>query len=88
MKHPREYYVNKMKPIARFVYRTKTARFWADGDTVAFRWNYWNPIAWPFVIVVFVAEILVAGISGLQEDKHDLGFTVSPYWKRNEREFL
>jgi hypothetical protein len=85
-KRSKEYFINRMTPIGRFIYLTKTARFWHDGDTSSFYLNWWNPLAWIFCLIFVPLQIITYGLA--ETRWYDLGIGVSPYWKTHKREYF
>jgi succinate dehydrogenase hydrophobic anchor subunit len=78
---------SKLTPAGKIIWSLKVARFWHDGDGTSFLWNLWNPLSWPAILIIFVAILLVHGITGLKEFP---GLTLTDYWKehKSEREFF
>ncbi len=65
-------------------------QFWKDGDGVSYHWNYWNPLAWPAIVLIALIAVLYYGLRYTLERHYEFGFGYSKYWKTrlNEREFL
>lgn len=82
----KKYKIERMTPLGRFMYETRTARFWHDGNTSSFYLRWYHPIAWLFVLVFVPLHVV---FYGLAETKwYDLGIGVSPYWKKHERKYF
>lgn len=67
------------------------ARFWKDGDTSSWLWNWWNPLAWPVAAIILLVGVAMHGLGIFtREDMSDLGFCLSDWWRehKDEREFL
>lgn len=79
--------VSKLSYLGRIIYHLRIARFWHDGDGASFLWNLWNPLAYPLIVAILIATILLSGISGLRDFP---GLTLSKYWRKhkNSRRFI
>jgi ABC-type Fe3+-siderophore transport system permease subunit len=76
--------------VGKAAHVTRAATFWKDGDTTSFHWNYWNPIAWLFIIPLVILVFIVGGLKELIDNHYHYGFGYSKYWKARlkQREFF
>jgi len=76
--------------LSRLMLFLKIGRFWCDGDGLSMNWNYWNPFSYPFMIVITLLCVIMSGVIETYQNKSDIGFGLSNYWKKykDERIFV
>lgn len=79
----RQQFKSKLTTYGKFIYYSRMARFWKDGDTASFLWNWWNPLTILLIVILFIPIILAYGFTGLQEVP---GIKMSRYWKEHKDE--
>lgn len=85
MERDHQYYMNRMKPLGKFIYRAKIARAYADGGGMGYVWNYWNPLAWPFIIFVITANLVIMSLDDFIEYPEDSFLRVKKWFRTGER---
>ena len=80
--------VNKLGFFGRIFYYSKTFRFYKDGDTYGYLWNYLNPLSYIFILIFvpigFLVLLLAGGIPTVRESfMEDMGFTYRKYFRDN-----
>jgi hypothetical protein len=78
-----DYYYNRMRPLAKFLYYTRAARFYYNGDTLGFVWRYWHPISWIFLPLLVILYAAIVGIPQAYKDKDGLGIDINSYFKKH-----
>lgn len=61
----------------------RVIRVYKDGDGFGFVWRWWNPIAWIFAPLTFMAMSFFEGVPYTFKNRHEVGFGIGPYFIRN-----
>jgi hypothetical protein len=77
------YYYNRMRPLAKFLYHTKAAKFYYNGDTLGFVWRFWHPLTWIFLPLLTTLYVLIVGVPQAYKDKDDIGIGINSYFKQH-----
>jgi len=83
MKHPREYYINRMNILGKIFFYLGVFRAYADGDVTSVVWRWYHPITWitwPIVLVIcgFVGESIL----------EVMNFKLPKYWQDKKVQWL
>lgn len=78
-----DYYYKSMTSTGKFLYYTKAAKFYYNGDGMGFRWRLWNPITWALLPPLIMLYIGLYGVVDLKKNKHDIGISMNPFFKKN-----
>lgn len=58
-------------------------RIYKNGDTHGFVWRYRNPLVWPTLPLLFVANVLAYGIPETWKNKHEIGIGMNPWFVKH-----
>ena len=59
-------------------------KFWEDGDTHSFTWNYLNPLSYIFMFISIIIGSFVNSPMDIVKNPYEYGFGLSSYWKKNK----
>lgn len=77
------YYYKRMRPLAKFLYYTRAAKFYYDGDTLGFVWRFWNPISWVLLPLIVILYAVIVGVPQAYKDKNGMGIGINNYFKKH-----
>jgi hypothetical protein len=82
--------IRGINPIGRFMIKSRMVRMWRDGDGVSMLVNWWNPLAWVWVVLAVTVLFVTSGVSGVRKNLNEIGVRMSDYWRenRNNREWI
>lgn len=78
-----DYYYRQMKPLAKFLYYTKAAKFYYNGDCLGFVWRYWHPLTWVLLPLLAMLFVGLVGVPQAYKDRDDIGIGVTKYFKQH-----
>lgn len=69
-----------MNKLGQMFYYLRVIRVYKNGDGFGFVWRWWNPVAWVFAPLLFVASAIMEGVPDTWTNRHNLGFKMDPYF--------
>lgn len=79
----RQRVLRDMNLLGRFMVKTRAVRMWRVGGGTSMLVNWWNPIAWLWIVLAVIAVFITSGVEGVRRDADGLGLWMSSYWKEN-----
>jgi hypothetical protein len=75
-----------MNTLGKLFAYLRVIRVYKDGDTYGFVWRWWNPVAWLFAPLTFMAMSFFEGVPYTFKNRYEVGFGINPYFIDNPNE--
>lgn len=71
---------DKLTPVGRAIYMTRSGRFYHDGCGGGFVWRWWHPLSWILAPILFLILCLMVGVPEAWLDRHEIGLRMKPWF--------